>query len=40
MIKRVTEEQPEKKDITYRGTKIRMIADFSSETIQAKKAIE
>lgn len=39
MIKRVTEEQPEKKDITYRGTKI-MIADFSSETIQAKKAIE
>lgn len=30
------EGQPEKKHITYRGPKIRMIADFSSKAITAK----
>lgn len=36
----MSEKQPEKRDITYKGTKIRMIADFSSEAVQAKKPIE
>lgn len=36
----MSEEQPEKKDITHRGTKIRVIADFPSKRLQAKKAIQ
>ena len=36
----MSEKQAEKKDITYRGIKIRMIADFPSERLQAKKAIQ
>ena len=40
MVKSVSEEQPEKKAIMYRGTKIRVLADFPSERLQAKKAIQ
>lgn len=39
-LKRMSEKQPEKKDITYKGTQIRMIANFSSRAIQDKNLIK
>ena len=37
---RILQAAREKKTVTYKGVPIRLLADFSKETLQAKKGLE